>query len=670
MKFPFALTVLMITVLMAGCAAPVSSPEPTTAPSPTPEPSKLSVSTSTPQAEPLPKILVDPAKVGVDVGGINDRGFEFIDLALTLRPWEVLTADDCPENNAECRLAPLDEDGWPVSDARTVFFDTRPFGLWWGADQANCPLCADGDFQVDMSGTYRLTFQGQARITSVETETRIQNQVYDPASNLTTADVVVRPGQGLLFLAFNDTRRTAGSPAGSGITGLHLIRPGWDANTRETINPAFIDALAPFGTLRFMNWTGGNNIDPGFNALDNTLEWSERNLPGRLQTRGEGVAWEYVIEVANRARKNLWVNIPIHASDDYIRGLAELLKRDLHPDAVIYIEYSNEVWNSLFSQYEYNRLAAESEVKAGNSNLDDDGSVFIDGWALNRYARRLVEISRIFGQVFGTGTVNKRFRVVVSWFILQPGDFEHILAWVDQNYGPPGEFFYAIAGAGYFGAPLTANSTLDQVFDGMRMGSRTGLGGRIAMRKIAERWGLQLGMYEAGPDNSGDLQFGRDSKLLDTLIHAHRDTRMGELILYDFYNNWFAHPEVRGDIINFFTLQSAYSRWGMWGLTEDARDTKTAKYRALAQLSGALQATPPAPPGLKSTQTPNGLALAWEASFSADGYRIIRICDGSTQQLAETQAVEWIDSNPEPGCAYQVIAFNNLGDSRASEIRP
>jgi hypothetical protein len=101
-------------------------------------------------------------KLGVDLGGVGDRALEFVDVAKTLRRWETLGTDQCADDDDACRYVPLDEDGWPTTDARTVFFDFRPFGAWWSADQNECPLCQDGDYQIDMSGTYKLSFSGQA----------------------------------------------------------------------------------------------------------------------------------------------------------------------------------------------------------------------------------------------------------------------------------------------------------------------------------------------------------------------------------------------------------------------------------------------------------------------------------------------------------------------------
>ena len=71
-------------------------------------------------------------------------------------------------------------------------------------------------------------------------------------------------------------------------------------------------------------------------------EWADRTqptdatqtkvaVPGDLQA-SKGIAWEYAIDLANAVHKNVWVNIPARASDDYVRNLAALLRDRLAPD--------------------------------------------------------------------------------------------------------------------------------------------------------------------------------------------------------------------------------------------------------------------------------------------------------------------------------------------------
>jgi hypothetical protein len=48
------------------------------------------------------------------------------------------------------------------------------------------------------------------------------------------------------------------------------------------------------------------------------------------------------------------------ASDDYVTKLAQYLKANISSNRLIYIEYSNEVWNGFFDQGKYAAAQATS----------------------------------------------------------------------------------------------------------------------------------------------------------------------------------------------------------------------------------------------------------------------------------------------------------------------
>jgi hypothetical protein len=543
--------------------------------------------THTPAPEPTAATATYAGKIGVDLGGVGGNGLEFVDVARTMRVWETINADACPENDNACRRAPVDTNGDPGTDARTVFFDLRPFGLWWGSDQSKCPLCADGDFQIDVSGVYTLAFEGQAKLSTAEGTVEIRAQRYDASTNQTRAEIVLPKGNGLIFINFAETRRTPESPLNSGISRVRFIRPGFDLDTKTVFMPHLLKAIEPFDTLRFMTWTGGNNINPPFDAKDNTLEWAERNTPGAIQTLQEGVAWEHVIALANAGKKNVWINVPIHASEDYIRELARLFKRDLHPDAVIYIESSNEVWNSLFDQFNYTLAAARAEVAKGGSVLNADGETDNYAFIARHHVRRLYRISAIFGEEFGRPAINTKVRVVYAWQVVAAITYGTHLTWAQKTLGEPKDALYAVAGGPYFSNEgVQSDASVDDILAVLRNSSDNSVRFRAELREAADAFGLRMLAYEGGPDTATMLQFERNSDLLAQSITAHRDPRMTDLVMHDIRDNWFEHPRVRGDLFMFFTLNSQYNRWGMWGLTEDPRVLDTPKYLAIKALTG------------------------------------------------------------------------------------
>ena len=126
---------------------------------------------------------------------------------------------------------------------------------------------------------------------------------------------------------------------------------------------------------------------------------------------GRGAAWEYMVELANETGKDLWINVPERATDDYVNKLALLCKYGsdginpytgpqanpawppLNSNLKLYVEFSNEVWNTAgsFEQSQDNHNSAIAEVHAGGSPLNFDTDTNDWNWAWRRVAKRIVE---------------------------------------------------------------------------------------------------------------------------------------------------------------------------------------------------------------------------------------------------------------------------------------
>jgi len=511
-------------------------------------------------------------KIGVDLDGIGDgnRAKPFVDLGKTFRGWV--------EVGGTKRIAELDEHGWPKSDATTVLFDVRPFGTW------KPPVDDPDKYQPDWSGTYKMSFQGQAVMKFVEeTRPQVVSQKYDPATNITTADLVVPQGVGLCRVAFTQTKRTADSPAGSGFTNLHVIRPGYGADKPPLFTDEFVHSLKPFAVLRFMDWLDTNH-NPGFygDAGHHVLNWSDRHVPDdatqAVYGNKYGVAWEYVAELAKATGKDVWINIPVAATDDYVKNLAKLLKTQLPPKCNVYIEHSNEVWNFSFPQYVYNKLAAADEVKNGHSVLNNDGSDDKEVWTHRRHAKRLIEIGNTFRETFGPDGASHIRPIYASWVISVKPHYKDVFAWVQKTYGPPKNYFYGLAGAAYYNidkAPKDAD--VPTLIKFMRQSSDSMVKQRGELQQLADQYGIKNCQYEIGPDVGG----GKPDNIANRIL-ANRDPAMKDLVLHDAIDNWFAHG---GDLYMYFAHCGPYSRHGCWGLSEDITNLNTPKWQAIYQLT-------------------------------------------------------------------------------------
>lgn len=312
---------------------------------------------------------------------------------------------------------------------------TAPFGM-----VVKAPL-RDGD-----EGEYRIRFKGKASVATLPASITVQNQrtegawqVADltiPASALTT-----QPGFGepIFMLRFDNLQGEAVSDIS--VVKKDLLRAD---GTFPTFHPVWVQHLRRFKVLRFMNWMSFWLPMPEMNWADrpkkDAISQAHSDNFGHLQVRG--VAPEYLVELAKEINCDVWINIPPLATNDYVLGLANLLKNELPATAKIYVEYGNEIWSNGAEtdanwQGNRNRDLAAAEVAQGGSNLNHDGATDPSIWAIRRYARRTKEIGDLFVGVFGATSRNTRVRPVYCYQSVNPAaTLEPGLAFLENRYGP------------------------------------------------------------------------------------------------------------------------------------------------------------------------------------------------------------------------------------------
>jgi len=474
----------------------------------------------------------------------------------------------------------FDERGWPVIDAMLII-DTRPVAEWAG------DIDDPEEYRVDWSGTYSCSFVGKANVAS-NGEGSVGNVSYDSENNITTFELKVsEPGgdnYGFFAIAFRQTQRSADHAKGTGFTDLKIIRPGYAPDTDQTFKDELLDALSnpPFAAIRFKDFLGTDSGDPDYPEV---MEWPDRKLPtdasqARLPEIGKntGAAWEYVIELANTVHTDPWINVPVSATKDYVTELANMLKENLNPDLNIYVESSNEVWNTApaFQQSQYNQAQAKDLGIGEHEN----------------HARRTVEIAQIFENVFGEGSLNNRIRVVLcshapmlKWWV------EPMLDYLKENFGEPNQYLYAISCQTYFGGGSDAGESVDKILQDCRDSIDEQIDQPSGNQAGREQWiekanelGLKGGFfsYEGGPDHGG----GSTTNVANR-IRAERSQEMADVYKYNYNDAFF---KLGGNLAMQFTLTSGYNRYGCWGLTDDInkpdRNYKFQAARELIEMSG------------------------------------------------------------------------------------
>lgn len=73
----------------------------------------------------------------------------------------------------------------------------------------------------------------------------------------------------------------------------------------------------------------------------------------RPQLKQAAMPLEDIVQLSNVLGTNAWLCVPHTASDEWVLNFARLLKSTLRPDVKIYIEWSNEAWNTGFPVYRY-----------------------------------------------------------------------------------------------------------------------------------------------------------------------------------------------------------------------------------------------------------------------------------------------------------------------------
>jgi hypothetical protein len=403
------------------------------------------------------------------------------------------------------------------------------------------------------SGDYVITYQGTGKIALGAGDTR---QIIKARKGRIV--VKVAPGDAGLLLQVTE------SDPRDPVRDIHVWMPGFE-NAKSPFHPLFLERLRSFSALRFMDWQQTNNSP--------LKHWADRAKPtdARFATPG-GAAPELLIDLANTLNIDPWFCMPHQAEDAFIRAFALLVKQRLKPERKVYIEYSNEVWNTQFAQARY-ALQQGRKKKLGPSDFESQ---------LRWYSERSVEVFKIWESAFGPAG-NKRLVRVMASQSANPWVSEQVLSWKGAARQVD-----ALAIAPYFGndfgAPQTQASVakmsvgqlldaLDKELDGRH---RAWIEQQCA---VAQKHGVSLVAYEGGQHLVGVGGAENNQSLTDLFIAANRSPRMSALY-QKHLGIWF---NAGGGLYMAFSSVAKPTKWGSWGALEyqDQPVAAAPKYRAL-----------------------------------------------------------------------------------------
>jgi len=424
---------------------------------------------------------------------------------------------------------------------------------------------------------------------------------------------VLQPGNAMLTLRNVDAANHARN--------IRIFRADYETFLArgEVFSPDMLAYLAPFGSLRFMDWMqsnapgqcsggtesgrecyavtrddcggGGVCVMPGHWAERPTADQSSYQAAGQyldnehpeLGTKVGGYSVETMVALANRTGVDPHFNMPADYDDDYVRSFARFVKANLGAGLRASVEYSNEVWNWGFPQAQYaNTLGRQLMPEAGTAWVE-----FAAG--------RTNNLCRIWKEVFAGD--EQRVRCLISpqtdWQELAQTVLE-CPAWraAHPGSGPCYEHVDAINITGYFAGCLHDNAAtvqgwlaegqdaaLNLAFEQLEHGGlleqcSDSLDDTVArysyFRNLAQPRGLDLYVYESG------THFAYDSRdaTRQFFVDMTRDERMHEL----YTKNFSGFKAAGGSVLN---VWGWVAKNDAWANSESVRDTAHPKYRAI-----------------------------------------------------------------------------------------
>lgn len=464
----------------------------------------------------------------------------------------------------------------------------------WPTDDFGA-VVASGFF--DLGGTYLIGAKGNADIALTDDiPDYICNKTYDSSTNTLSAVLVLPQNTSQIRLSFRNT-------TGPGLQNISILQPGYNLSSQSDVTMLILAHISRFSIIRFMEWTETNNNDV-VNWNDTTpLSWPQYTPPRRTP-------WETIPFIINQLNQStdIWINIPVSASDDYILTLAQLMLKQLRSDSNIYIEYSNEVWNDHFSQKAVNLLAANDSVYNHGDpfhfNYDQINNPL--NWAYRRIASQIKHVLDLFKTVFGEEHVGqwKRVRPILGVQCSNAIVMVDSLDYLNAIYGPPSTYLHGIAVAPYvyLGKYKTwSNLTVDEVLAGWNSSLTNFL--------PEQGWNVQtsLGIHATyaawyklvvhGYEGGFDTAVGCPNCSMEAKTQAIRDHRLTDLCV-KYLNGWYRFGF---QTLNWFIAgASATTFTGSWSVLEDMRQEILINTTGMFNSSSAVAQLPRPSPKLKA----------------------------------------------------------------------
>ena len=517
-----------------------------------------------------------PMRVGMNVESVVDwsPAWTFTDAFQASRPWIAQAVD-----TASGAVT------WDVGDTHPLAVNAKGeitrFDTWTENGRTFRHQAATllfRDVGAYAAGTYHAQWQGKGTV-SFGFDAKVLS-TSTGADGIHRAELAVTPTNAGILVRIEAT-----DPADP-VRGIHVWMPDWQGRSFagevwspgapfSPFHPLFLERLGPFSAIRFMPWqeTNGSTIRSVADArpVDAARQGSG---PGGSPSEPlvNGVAVEYMVQLANELDADPWFNMPPRADDGYVRAFATHVRDHLEPGLVAHVEWSNEIWNWAWG-FDGARYVDEISARPEYAGLDH--------WQVaGREAKRDLDV---WSEVF-VGQTSRLVRVAAG---------QAANEWiVDRVASAMGGSFDVLAIAPYF-APTdrqregyTAGTTVDTILADCRTAIDTAIEWTRLHKALADRWSAVLGRpiglvaYEGGVHLDG-----RGGPAQRAFHEATNDPRMGDL--YRTYLAGLAGAGMSLYVDFLFTGQAGATPWGDFAKLHAMDEPLTTAWRYAAVVAAA-----------------------------------------------------------------------------------
>jgi hypothetical protein len=510
--------------------------------------------------------------LGINLGGVNYYASEmpFINDFLLASQW--LTHEDGGAwDTNEQKYLNLDADGWPKTLTTVNEPSAQKFTSLGALIFRDLSATANGYYPA---GKYIVLYEGKGKISYGFDAHLVSSAPGRDVLSVTpsTAGIEVK-------ISATDPKRT-----GDYIRNIRLVSADNEAAIKagKIFNPVFLERIQRFRALRFIDWLQINDSPlsgwPGRPLISNAF-WGT----------AKGVPIEIAVQAANAVSADAWLLVPHMADDDYIKQMASLVHTTLGSSQKVYVEFSNEVWNGSFPQYQY----AVARGQALWRDQPGGGGGF--AWNRNWYGMRSAQTCDIWKSVWGED--GNRVVCVLAAQAANTDSAVSSLACRFWTQGAPcsRHGFGAVAIAPYFGysgvpASWTTRSDkgLSDFFKSLESQNDASIpsGGSLhpasdwerAYMAVLAPYKLPLIAYEGGQGFAN----GPTPALTDLYIAANRDPRMATAYA-TYLGQWKANG---GQLFMYYNDVGTASVSGAWGALESLMQTVTPLERAPPKWQG------------------------------------------------------------------------------------